>query len=289
MPDRWRVVDFHCHAAPDGQEAGLAGDAPAGNETLSILSIPLARGGAPTDDPVRTRMVNDDLAALVDSSDGSLMGLAQLPLPDVHAAVVELERTMARGGFAGAILNSGPTVAWDDRVVDPLFHYAAASGAVLFFHASPVDWPRTDQFAVDETIGRSVESALVVASLVFGGVLDRHPDLRAVIAFGGGAAPFGIGRMDRGWQVRREARASIRRPPSGYLRMLHYDTCGLDTRTLRYLIDTVGADRIVIGNGNVEELSSPAPLSWTDRVEFVSEQERRQILAENALRLLGRL
>ena len=77
--------------------------------------------------------------------------------------------------------------------------------------------PRSNRYHAPNTIGNLVERAVTFASFVFGGVMDRHPDLRICLCHGGGYTCFGIGRMDRGWQVRPEAREKSSQPPSAYL------------------------------------------------------------------------
>ena len=82
----------------------------------------------------------------------------------------------------------------------------------------------------------------------FGGILEKCPDLKVCIAHGGGSACFGMGRMDRGWQVRSEARTHISHPPSTYQRRMYYDCVTMSETALRFLIDTVGAGRVVLGS-----------------------------------------
>ena len=88
---------------------------------------------------------------------------------------------------------------------------------------------------------------MTFASFVYGGVMDACPDLKVCLAHGGGYACYGAGRMDRGWQVRAEARVNIQQPPSKYLGRFWYDCLTHSEDALRYLIDTVGIERVVFG------------------------------------------
>jgi aminocarboxymuconate-semialdehyde decarboxylase len=65
--------------------------------------------------------------------------------------------------------------------------------------------PRIQRYHLPNTIGNLVDRAVTFASLVFGGVMDACPDLNICLAHGGGYTCFGIGRIDRGWQVRPQA------------------------------------------------------------------------------------
>ena len=53
--------------------------------------------------------------------------------------------------------------------------------------------------------------------------MDQRPDLKVYLAHGGGYACFGIGKMDRDWRVRSEARVNIHQPPGAYLSKFYYD------------------------------------------------------------------
>ena len=127
-------------------------------------------------------------------------------MQDVKAAIDELERAVTVLGLKGAELDTivnGEN--WDEPKFLPLFKAAEAMGAVLFFHPQPQHnfmMERTTRYGLLNSLGVIVEDAIVVAMLIFGGVLDACPDLKVCIAHGGGPACFAMGRLDRGWQGR---------------------------------------------------------------------------------------
>ena len=92
--------------------------------------------------------------------------------------------------------------------------------------------------------------------------MDKCPDLKICLAHGGGYTCFGIGRMDRGWQVRSDVRANITQPPSAYLRRFYYDCLTHSEPALRMLIDTVGVDRVVLGTDWPANMRIDWPVSW---------------------------
>src|SRR6266498_5389782 len=166
------------------------------------------------------RDVNDDIAAMTRQWPQRFAGLATLPVQDVRAAIDELERAVHVLGLKGAELDTVVNDRnWDEPQFLPLFQAAEAMGAVLFFHPQPhanLVLSRTDRYGLTNSIGVPLEDTLVVATLIFGGILDACPDLKVCIAHGGGPACFGMGRLDRGWQVRAEARIHLHKPPSTY-------------------------------------------------------------------------
>ncbi|HUG37800.1 MAG TPA: amidohydrolase family protein, partial [Candidatus Limnocylindrales bacterium] len=144
------------------------------------------------------REVNDEIAGLTRQWPSRFAGLATLPVQDVGKAIDELERSVQVLGLKGAELDTvvnGEN--WDEPRFLPLFKAAEAMGAVLFFHPQPLHnfmLSRTDRYGLANTIGVIVEDTLIVAILIFGGILEACPELKACIAHGGGPACFGMGR-----------------------------------------------------------------------------------------------
>jgi aminocarboxymuconate-semialdehyde decarboxylase len=237
------------------------------------------------------REVNDEIAAMTRQWPQRFAGLATLSVQDVGAAVDELDRAVHVLGLKGAELDTvvnGQT--WDEPHFLPLFKAAEAMGAVLFFHPQPQDnlvLAFTEKFNLANSIGVPVEDALLVATLIFGGIFDACPELKVCIAHGGGPACFGMGRMDRGWQVRSEARIHIQHPPSTYQRYLYYDCITNSEPALRFLIDQVGADRVVLGSDWPFVGWEPSPPGWVQSLTSLTPGEKEKILWKNLEQLLG--
>ena len=207
-------------------------------------------------------------------------GLATLPVQDVKAAIDELERAVTVLGLKGAELDTivnGEN--WDEPKFLPLFKAAEAMGAVLFFHPQPQHnfmMERTTRYGLFNSLGVIVEDAIVVAMLIFGGVLDACPDLKVCIAHGGGPACYAMGRLDRGWQGRRPTRAAApAQPPSTYQRRLYYDTVVGSEEALRFLLDQVGADRVVLGSDWPFVPWHPSPVAWVQGLDVADARTRR--------------
>jgi aminocarboxymuconate-semialdehyde decarboxylase len=237
------------------------------------------------------RDVNDEIAGLVRQWPGRFAGLATLPVQDVTAAVDELERAVTVLGLKGAELDTvvnGEN--WDEPRFLPLFKAAEAMGAVLFFHPQPqhnVMLHRTTRYGLFNSLGVIVEDAIVVAILIFGGVLDACPDLKVCIAHGGGPACFAMGRLDRGWQGRAYAQQQIQHPPSTYQRRLYYDCVTGSEAALRFLLDQVGADRVVLGSDWPFVPWHPSPVAWVQGLQSLTAEEKERILWRNLETLLA--
>ena len=239
-----------------------------------------------------SREVNDEIAGMARQWPERFAGLATLPLQDVEASIIELERAVKVLGLKGAefdMVVNGHT--WDEPQFLPLFKAAESMGALLFFHPQPqenlvaLEWTR--KYGLSNSIGVPLEDTIMVATLIFGGILEKCPNLIACIAHGGGPACFGMGRLDRAWQVRSEARTHIPKPPSAYQRQLYYDFLTSSEPSLRFLIDSVGADRVVVGSDWPFVGWDPSPAGWLEGLQSLSLEEKEKISYRNLEELLG--
>jgi aminocarboxymuconate-semialdehyde decarboxylase len=235
------------------------------------------------------RDCNDYVAQLTKDHPDRFSGFATLPMQDVAASVAELERSMNLG-LKGAMIGdqvNGKT--FDEPEFMPLWRSAEASGAVMLIHqgGNTIVSPRNDRYHLPNTIGNLADRTVTFASFVFGGVMDACPGLRICLCHGGGYTCYGIGRMDRGWQVRREARIHITQPPSKYLDKFYYDCLTHSEEALRYLIDSVGIDRVVFGTDWPFDMATDWPVSWILSLESLTMDEKEAILHGNLERLLG--
>ena len=236
------------------------------------------------------RECNDYVAQLTREHPDRFAGFATLPMQDVGAAVAELERSVAGLGLKGAMIGDHVNgVTYDDPSFLPLWRAAEALGAVIFVHQAgdTVVSPRSDRYHLPNTIGNLADRAVTFAAFVFGGVMDACPGLKVCLAHGGGYAVYGAGRLDRGWQVRREARGNLRQPPSRYLNRFWYDCLTHSEPALRYLIDAVGVEQVVFGTDWPFDMAIDAPVSWVRNMASLSAAEKDAILGGNVQALLG--
>ena len=235
------------------------------------------------------RTVNDEIAGMTREFPKRLAGMATLPMQDVKAAIEELERAVTRLGLKGAELDTNVNGAqWDEQKFLPFFKAAETMGAVLFFHPQPQNnflAQRIPRHGLSNSLGVLLDDAIVTAVLIAGGVLEACPDLRACIAHGGGPACFVMGRLDRNWHGRPDAR-SIPQPPSVYERRLYYDTVANSEEALRFLIDRVGIDRVVLGSDWPFVPWKPGPGGWVQSLESLTQDEKDKILWKNLEGLL---
>lgn len=252
------------------------------------------------------RECNDEIAEMVSAHPDRFRGMGTVPMQDVGAAITELERLMGDLGLEGVMINDHAAgVTYDEPAYLPFFQAAEACGAIVFFHqggGTCVD-TRIRRYKLGNSVGNLTERALAFGALVFGGVMDRCPNLKPMLAHGGGAVAWGITRMDKAagaldqrgpsgelvppFGAQPDDKYALGTPPSDYLERFWYDCCTYSGPVLRFLIDTVGIDRIVLGT------DYPAPMVLADAVNWVrglpqlDESEKQAILSTNASALLG--
>jgi aminocarboxymuconate-semialdehyde decarboxylase len=241
------------------------------------------------------RECNEEVASLVAEHPDRFAGLAILPMQDVPIAVAELTRAITELGLRGVMIGdhvNGHLL--DEEQFRPFWRAAERLEAIVLLHqASPtLVASRTTRYHLANTIGNAVDRTIDVASIVCGGILEDFPGLKICLAHGGGYTCFAAGRLDWGYKWRASAREHITQPPSAYLPKFYYDCITHDERALRFVIDTVGADRVVFGSDYPgfaagREGVAYDPKAWLTSLPNITDAEKTAILIDNPARLLG--
>ena len=259
-------------------------------QVLSTNAVLYSYDKDPDATKAMARDCNDYVSQLTVDHPDRFAGLATLPMQDIPAAIDELERSVAQLGLKGAMIGdhvNGQT--FDEPEMLPFWKACEQLGALILIHQGgpTIVSPRSGKYHLPNTIGNLADRAVTYAAFVYGGVMDACPDLRVCLSHGGGYTCFGIGRMDRGWQVRPEARGNISQPPSSYLDRFYYDTITHSEEALRYIIDRVGVDRVLFGTDWPYDMCIDWPVSWIMGLESLSADEKEMILWRNLEGLLG--
>jgi aminocarboxymuconate-semialdehyde decarboxylase len=226
------------------------------------------------------------IAEHVSRAPDRLTGLGVVPLQHPERIVEYLDDAVLGRGLAGVEISSfAGDVELSDERLEPFWARAAELGCVVFLHPFGCSLDeRLDRFYLSNTVGQPTENAVALSHLIFAGVLDRHPDLKIVAAHGGGYLPFAIGRSDRAWHVRPEARRCAH-APSSYLKKLWFDTVVHDPVALRHLVEVAGGSRVLLGSDFPFDMGLDDPVSFVRGADLPAELTER-ILSGNAEALL---
>lgn len=234
------------------------------------------------------RHVNESIASMVAAAPGRFTGLGGVPLQDSELAIRELDHALNALGLAG--LEIGPNVNGvpiGDPRFEPFFAEAEKRGAVIFVH--PLRPAGMDRLVgppvLEQIVAFPCEMAFGIASLMTGGLLERHPRLRIACSHGGGAFALVLARMHATWHKLEPLRQAMPSPPREYARRLYYDTCVFDPKVLRFLIDSFGEDRLFIGTDYPFGTHEQDPLGFLGRAGL-SPAAFAALCSENAERFL---
>jgi aminocarboxymuconate-semialdehyde decarboxylase len=235
------------------------------------------------------RMQNDNVAAVAARHPRRFVGMATVPLQDPALAIAELRQAREALGLSAVEIGTCPGGRdLDDPALFDFFAACRDLGMAVFVHpATPlIGQERLTKYYFPLIVGNPLETALAISTLIFGGVLERLPDLRIAFAHGGGAFAFTLARLDHGWKVRPEGRAAIPRPPREYARRLYVDSLTLAPENLRFIVDVLGADRVVIGSDYPFDMGADDPVGALAAAGLDPAAQAR-IESGNAVRFLG--
>src|SRR5262245_56977779 len=219
---------------------------------------------------------------------GRIKWFTSLPWQYPKAAVDELERTADLGAAGVMVLANVAGRSLTEEAFEPI--WAAIDRRALPVLVHPAEPPGADlmdmgKFDLSWSVGFMFDTTLAITRMIFDGFLDRFPNLKLIVAHGGAALPYLVGRFEKGDEVELPQRRRMTAKPTDYLRRLWYDCITYDLGALRYLISVVGPDRVLFGT------------DWPHIVHDVSgsiantgalpPDQRDAIRGTNAIRLFG--
>ena len=234
------------------------------------------------------RRLNEATADVVAQHPDRFIGLATVPLQAPDIAVAELDRALGELGLAG--MTAGTNVAGGNLSDDgpsTVLAALAGHGAPLLVHPDFVPNERIAGHYLVNLLGMPHESAITLANLVLSGRLAELATLRVCFVHGGGTLPYLIGRLDKGWEVRPETRSATTTPPSEGLERVWFDSLTHSPLALRYLIDLVGRDHVVVGSDSPFDVEEAQPLRRLRECPGLTEDEEAAIVHTSAIAWLA--
>ena len=235
------------------------------------------------------RLLNETLCETAQRQPERFGALASVPLQDPYNAAEELSHAVEQCGAIGGIIGAnieGRNL--DDPPLDPFWAAAEALDVPLFLHPiQPLPTPRTGRYYLNTIAHYVYDTTVAIGCLIFSGVLGRFPRLQIILAHGGGFFPYQVGRFDQAYRNVQETSAVAAQRPSAYLGGFFYDTIVHDPTALRFLIDLVGVERLLLGSDYPFPVGDLAPLQVLESTGL-STDDRAKVAGGNA-QLLFRL
>jgi len=223
------------------------------------------------------RLLNDAMAEDVKAAPrGRFSAVCTVPLQDGPAAAAELQRAVGTLGYHGVVISTNVNGRnLEEPDLNPFWAAAQEARAPIIIHpAFVVETPRVADYHLFNLLGNPYDTAIAAASMVFGGVCDRFPDLQVVLVHGGGHFPYQIGRLTHGWGARPEAQRNLKTPPLDYLKWFYYDTLVYYPPALRYLAEQVGPERLMLGTDYPFEMCPDDPTRIVTEAGLSAQRER---------------
>jgi aminocarboxymuconate-semialdehyde decarboxylase len=242
------------------------------------------------------RVLNEYIAGLCAAYPRRFYGLGTVPLQDPDLAAAELT-PIAEAGLAGVEIASNIAGAslHDERFLG-FFAEAERLGTAIFVHGMPVPSDRLPGPAT-ATFGVGAEGALAAAAIITGGVAEKYPGLKLAFSHGAGGFPLMLTRAQWFWgRTWNEEPPGERGPeaapwaaatgPAELARRFYYDSLVFDRRAIRYLIDMLGADRLLVGS-DFPAMPREQPAGRTLRSIGLPDSVLDDITWNNCFRFLG--
>lgn len=234
------------------------------------------------------KFLNDDIASTFNRYPDKFIGLATVPLQDTKLAIMELERCMNMG-FKGVQIGSNiNNKNLNEPEMTEFFAACESLNAAILVHP----WQMMGQefmtkYWLPWLVGMPAEVSRAICSMIFGGVFEKYPELKVCFAHGGGSFLPTISRIEHGWECRPDLVAiDNKENPKKYLGKFWVDSHVCDHKMLQYIIDLVGADKVMQGSDYPFPLGEAVPGELV-RTAPISNSDKKNILGESAKKWLG--
>jgi len=258
---------------------GLEAAVVSGSPALFAYEVNADRGAS------LCRALNSGLADFCTHEPSRLRWIAHVPLQAPQAAAELLAEAAGAGAIGAQIGTSVAGTPLTEASLDPFWAAAEEHDMTLMLHpAYNNPHPGLDGYHLQNAIGNQLETTIAAERLIVTGVLDRHPRLRLLLAHAGGYMPWQAGRLRHATTVRPEL-ANSPPDPHAYFGRIVVDTITHDAAALRFLVERVGADNVVMGTDLPFDMATPEPVAALE--EAVDADTARQIMEETPRRLFG--
>jgi aminocarboxymuconate-semialdehyde decarboxylase len=258
-------------------------------QVLSTIPVLFSYWAKPYDALDVSMFLNDHIAEIVKKYPKRFIGLGTIPMQAPELAIKEMERCK-KIGLPGIEIGSHVND-WNlnDENLFPIFQAAEELNMAIFVHPwDMMSKEKMEKYWLPWLVGMPAECSLAICSLIFGGVMERLPNLRFAFAHGGGSFPATIERVQHGFNVRPDLCAIDNKVgPKEYLGKFWVDSLTHDPIMLKYLIDLIGAEKIAMGSDYPFPLGELEPGKLIENMNDFKPELKEQLLSGSALSWLN--
>ena len=257
-------------------------------QVLSTIPVLFNYWAKPAEGLETSRFFNDHICSCVTNHPDKFIGLGTVPLQDIDMAIKEMERCVKELKMPGIEIGSNINqLNLSDEKFDPFWEAAQELNCSIFIHP----WEMMGEnemmkYWLPWLVGMPAETARAICSLIFGGVMEKYPNLKFAFAHGGGSFPATVGRVEHGWKVRPDL-CAIDNPinPRDYLGKFWVDSLVHDEVSFDVLLKTVGEDKICVGSDYPFPLGEHRPGELVESMDIPIETKQKMMF-ENAMNWL---
>jgi len=258
-------------------------------QVLSTLPVLFCYWAKDDDCLALSQFLNDHIMQICRQEPQRFIGLGTIPMQNTDMAISEMERCVNELKFPGIEIGSninGENLS--SEKFQPIFEHAEKIGCSIFVHPwEMMGQANMEKYWLPWLLGMPAETSRAICSIIFGGVLEKYPDLKIAFAHGGGTFPFTIGRIDHGYKVRPDLCAiDNAKLPSSYLKHFYVDSLVHDEKSISFLLDKMGPEQIALGSDYPFPLGEHHPGKLIEEMDL-SNSIKQRILAGTALEWLG--
>ncbi len=226
-----------------------------------------------------------------------LIGAGMISPFAIEDAVSETRRCVQELGFRGVFLrpNIVHNRTWHDPYYEPLWSTLEELGVPVGFHEGAGSQLRQvgEQFGSNGMLRHvfchPVEQMMAAASFCGGGILERHPNLRAAFLEGNCSwLPFLMWRMDEHWERTGDVHApELKMAPSKYWKRQCFASAEADEEPVKYVIDYMGNGGLVFST-DFPHGDSKFPTAVERFLQIdLPDEDKRKILWDNCASYYG--
>lgn len=236
-------------------------------QVVCTIPVMFSYWAKPKDGLEVSEFLNDHIAEVVANQPKHYIGLGTIPMQDTDLAIKELERLKGMGIPGVQIGSNINDKNLDEPEFFPIFEACAALGMAVMVHPwNMMGKAQMEKYWLPWLVGMPAETSRAICSVIFGGVLERLPELRLCFSHAGGSFFATIGRIEHGFNCRPDLVAiNNKRNPREYLGKFWVDSITHDPMSLRYVLELQGSKRVCLGS------DYPFPLGDLEIGKFITE------------------